>query len=99
MIIEHDVEQHLVSRCKKLDYLCFKFTSPAINGVPDRIIIGNGYTVFCELKAPNKTLRKLQEVICKKMTNRGAIVYRNIDTKIKVDNMLADIERGEACSN
>ena len=69
------VEDYLVKQCKKFDFLCLKFAPCGIRGVPDRIIIGNGQTVFVETKRTGGKLRELQEVIIQKMKDHGAIVY------------------------
>jgi hypothetical protein len=87
------VEDHLFKQCKKLDLVCLKFTSPANSGVPDRVIIGNGLTVFLELKAPGETLRDLQHERINEMISHGAIV-RVADTKALVDELLAEIKAG-----
>lgn len=87
-MIENTVETYLVDQCRKNNYLCYKFVSPSQNGVPDRIIIGNGFTIFIELKRPSKNqLDPLQEVICQKMRDSGAIVIM-INTKDKVDLLI-----------
>ena len=94
---EHDLEQYLINQCKKRDILTFKFTSPSQNGVPDRIIIGNGHVVFCELKAPNKHARLLQLHVFKKMSTHGAIIYHDVDSYTSIDTLLTDIERSHLC--
>lgn len=87
------VEDHLFKECRKLDFVCLKFTSPANSGVPDRVIIGNGLTVFLELKAPGEKLRRLQQEVIADMVSHGAIV-RVADTKELVDDLLAEITAG-----
>jgi len=94
---EGRVEKHLFKQCKKLDFVCLKFTSPANSGVPDRVIIGNGLTVFLELKAPGETLRTLQHEIVAEMISHGAIV-RVANTKALVDELLAEIIAGAVTS-
>ena len=47
------IESYLSKTAKEHGFLSMKFTSPNLNGVPDRIIIGNGYTVFVEVKKPD----------------------------------------------
>ena len=42
------VEDYLIKQAKAHNHLCFKFISPGIDGVPDRILIGNGKTIFIE---------------------------------------------------
>jgi len=94
---EGRVEKHLFKQCKKLDFVCLKFTSPANSGVPDRVIIGNGLTVFLELKAPGETLRTLQHEIVAEMISHGAIV-RVANTKALVDELLAEMVAGAVAS-
>ncbi len=91
--IENTIEEYLKSSCDKRGYLCYKFVSPSQNGVPDRIIIANGYTIFIELKRPNKNkLDPLQKIICQKMRNNGAIVLM-INNKKSIDNLMKSIEK------
>ena len=52
-----------------------KFTSPSNTGVPDRIFIKNGKTLFIEFKATGEKPRKLQLEIIKQMREKGAVVH------------------------
>lgn len=70
VIKEAVVENHLKKRCKEHDLLCYKFTS-GHNGVPDRIIIGRGRTIFLELKRPGEKPRRLQMEIMKRINDHG----------------------------
>ena len=88
---ESYVEQYLKLQCLKNDILCFKFISPGISGVPDRVLIGNGSTVFVEVKKPGGTVRKLQKHIIAQMRNHGAHV-RIIDTREGVDSLIHEIK-------
>lgn len=52
---ECDIEAYLVTRCRRVGALCYKWTSPGHAGVPDRIcVLPSGQVVFVELKAPGK---------------------------------------------
>lgn len=52
---ERDIEAYLVTRCRHVGVLCYKWTSPGRAGVPDRIcVFPGGQVVFVELKAPGK---------------------------------------------
>jgi len=52
---ERDIEAYLVTRCRHVGALCYKWTSPGRVGVPDRIcVFPGGQVVFVELKAPGK---------------------------------------------
>lgn len=85
--IENDVETYLYNQAKKHNILCYKFTAPSTTGVPDRILIGNGKTVFLELKRPGEKPRKLQIAIHKRMREHGATVFV-ADTKPLVDEVI-----------
>src|SRR6218665_863910 len=50
---ENAVEQRLRKRVEALGGLCLKFTSSR-SGVPDRIVILQGPTIFVQVKTPNK---------------------------------------------
>ena len=63
------VERYFKKRCESEGFLCYKFTSPGTDGVPDRVIIGHGLTVFVELKAPGEKPRKLQVHTFDEMAN------------------------------
>lgn len=87
---EGKVEKHLRDAAKARGYLCFKFASCGTNGVPDRIVIGNGRTVFVELKAPGETPRPNQLAMHRLMRKAGAEVWV-IDTTEGVDAFLENL--------
>ena len=80
------VENYLRDEGKRRGFKCFKFTSPANSGVPDRIVIGHGHTVFVETKAPGESVRPLQAAVHREMARYGAKIYV-IDTKEGVDSL------------
>lgn len=90
MTPEGKIEHYLKTKCKKQGFLCYKFTAPSNAGVPDRIVIGNGKTIFVELKAPGEKPRPLQLAVHKLMKQRGALVYV-IDNKKGVDDFIKDV--------
>jgi len=52
---ESEIERHLTKRVKAIGGLCWKFTSPQMRGVPDRVVLlPGGITYWVELKAPGK---------------------------------------------
>lgn len=85
--IENDIETYLYEQAKKHDILCYKFIAPSTRGVPDRILIGNGKTIFLELKRPGEKPRKLQFAIHKRMREHGATVFV-ADTKELVNDVI-----------
>lgn len=80
------VEDYLVNQAAKLDIWQCKFTSAGTSGVPDRLCIKNGYTVFIETKRKGGAPRKLQVEICNEMISRGAYVF-TADTREKIDEL------------
>lgn len=84
------VEDYLVKRANELGFYCCKFTSPATNGVPDRILIGYGRTFFVETKAPGGKPRPLQRAVHKQMRAHGGEVYV-ASTREQVDDILLSI--------
>ena len=87
---ERIIENYLKLQCKKHGFLCFKFAPCGYNGVPDRIVIGNGLTVFVELKAPGKKPRENQVAMHKLMRRAGAIIFV-IDSKAGVNALLSEM--------
>ena len=85
------VESYLKNKAKENGCLCYKFvTGGSMSGVPDRVIIGHGKTIFVETKAPGKVPRKLQQYVIRTMREHGATVYV-ADTKDKVDGLINEI--------
>lgn len=83
------VENYLGRKVYNAGGLYYKFTS-ADRGVPDRIVILKGRTVFVEAKAEGEKARRLQQVIHKRMRGRGADV-RIIDTREDCDAFLEEL--------
>lgn len=69
------VENYLKTQAEKQGFLCQKFVSPSNSGVPDRVLIGYGKTIFIETKSKDGKLRVLQEKIIEIMRKHGAIIY------------------------
>lgn len=89
--IERAVEQELVNMVKYIGGLCYKFNSASQSGVPDRIVLYNGYTYFVELKQPGEKPRPEQLVIHREMNKRGIPVYV-LDTIEQVDAFVEAIK-------
>ena len=59
---ESAIEAYLVSRIRRIGGVCFKFVSPGMVGVPDRIVIlPSGELVWVELKRPNGVVSSIQK--------------------------------------
>ena len=58
---ESTIEKHLALRVKEAGGLCWKFSSPNLRGVPDRVVILTlGRFCWVELKAKGKLPNVLQ---------------------------------------
>lgn len=88
------IEDYLIKQAENHDSVCYKFTSPGKRGVPDRIVIGHGYTVFVECKSPTGTTRKQQDFRIKEMRDHGALVYV-LNTKSAIDDFFEKLIKHE----
>lgn len=84
---EGKIENYLIKQAKAHNFLCYKFTSPSSSGVPDRILIGNGKTIFIETKSSTGKTRELQDEVIQEMREHGACVFV-ANTKQKIDNII-----------
>lgn len=89
---EATLEDYFKKQAQKHNALQYKFLS-GITGVPDRILIHNGMTVFVELKAKNGVLSERQKFIIQSMRNHGATVFVPF-SKADIDAIFMTIEQG-----
>lgn len=95
---ESYVEDYLCAKAAKNDMFVTKYTAAGTAGVPDRVLIKNGYTVFVETKRKNGVPRKLQSVIMDDMRRHGGYVFA-IDTREGVDALVKKILDGTLKQN
>lgn len=73
---EKELEQKLVREVKKRNGRAYKFFSPGINGVPDRLVLMTGGKMgFVEVKAPGKKMRPNQIKRKGELEGLGFLVY------------------------
>lgn len=73
---ESRIERRLAVSVKKMGGMAVKFTSPGLDGVPDRIVLLPGRKIaFVELKAPGKKPRPLQIKRMRQLKSLGFPVY------------------------
>lgn len=88
LVRESTIESYLRDRVKATGGRAYKFVSPGNIGVPDRLIVFPGGTVyFRELKAPGKKPTPLQMKQMDKLRALGFDVGV-IDSKAKVDKFI-----------
>lgn len=90
---EKVIEDYLLTTCRERGLLCLKLVSPGRAGVPDRIVVAPGGTVFVEVKRPGGRLRRLQQVTVAKLRRAGGEVHV-VDDKASVDKLVRQIHGG-----
>ena len=88
---ERTVEQALTRAVQAHGGLCWKFTSPGLAGVPDRIIIlPEGKVGFVEVKAPGQKPRPVQQHRLNQIRTLGATAIV-IDHPDQIEGALNEI--------
>lgn len=73
---EKEIEARLKKEVEATGSLCLKMVSPAVNGVPDRLILSpGGRAVFAEVKAPGNRPRKIQSFMHRRLEKLGFAVF------------------------
>ena len=73
---EKMIESRLVEEVRCRGGLCWRFTSPGTDGVPDRIVLmPGGKIAFVEVKAPGEKMRALQIRRKQQLERVGFSVY------------------------
>lgn len=68
---EKDIEKRLVNGVKSLGGRCYKWVSPGNVGVPDRIVLLNGETIYVELKRDGGIVSPIQERQIQRIAKTG----------------------------
>lgn len=71
---EATLEDYFIKQAEKHGFLQYKFLSGQ-TGVPDRVIIGHGKTIFVELKAADGVISQRQKFVIRAMRKHGATVF------------------------
>lgn len=83
VVLERDIEKHLVRRVQEAGGKAYKFVSPQNRGVSDRIVVlPSGVVWFVELKAPGGKLSPLQVLFgeeVKKMNGNYTVLWSKED--------------------
>lgn len=89
---EKTVESKLVKAVKSMGGLAPKFTSPGLDGVPDRLVLlPGGKIAFIELKALGENLRPLQVRRKRQLESLGFLVYC-MDRPEQIGVILSEIQ-------
>lgn len=86
---EKATERYLRNEIKAIGGEAYKFVSPGVSGVPDRIVcLPDGKAVFVEVKSEGKKSTQRQKQQQDKLRSLGFEVYVDIDTRQKVDELV-----------
>ena len=89
---EKRIEAVLSVAVKKRHGLPFKFVSPGMDGVPDRLVLLPGGKIgFVELKAPGRKMRPLQEKRKRQLEGLGFLVFC-VDDAGQIEGVLDAIQ-------
>ena len=95
-MIEKNIEAALVRATRNRDGMCPKFTSPGMDGMPDRLVLlPHGRFCFVEVKAPGEKPRPLQAYRHRQLRRLGIKVYV-LDGPEQIEGILDGIEGGDA---
>ena len=90
---EKFIEQALVREAKRRGGICPKFTSPGMDGMPDRLaLFPGGRIAFIEVKAPGEKPRPLQVHRHEQLRRLGFQVYV-LDGLEQIGGLLDEIQR------
>ena len=93
---EKNIEAALVRATGNRGGICPKFTSPGMDGMPDRLVLlPHGRFCFVEVKAPGEKPRPLQAYRHRQLRRLGCKVYV-LDGTEQIEGILDRIEGGDA---
>jgi hypothetical protein len=72
-ILESQIEKRLCAWAKKCGILCYKVSTPANRGMPDRMFIFEGQVIFVELKRPGCKPTELQKYVINELNVKGGV--------------------------
>lgn len=93
---EKELEKMFKDEVKKAGGCAYKFVSPGMSGVPDRLVVLPGNAVgFVELKAPGKKSRPEQCYQQRKLENLGCYVAV-LDNPSLIRQVIEEIQKHNA---
>lgn len=95
-MLEKEIEKYLRKEVIRAGGISYKFVSPGVVGVPDRIILfPGGVLIFVEVKAPDKELRPSQLAQRRTINSMGRAVHV-IDSFEQVDLLVLQFKARNA---
>ena len=90
---ESEIEKYLVKKCNANDIFIMKVVPTVMNGLPDRLLLYKGFSIFVELKEPGAKPRKAQWNIIKTLNNYSNALY--LDSTELIDKLIALLISGK----
>ena len=91
---EKIIERKFIQAVKAMGGIALKFTSPGVDGMPDRLVIlPIGYIAFVEVKAPGLKPRPLQVKKHEMLRRLGCKVFV-LDDEGQIVKLLDEMMRG-----
>jgi hypothetical protein len=88
---ESEIERYFQIAVKARGGVCWKWVSPGLRGVPDRVVVLPGNRIFfVELKAPGEVPEPHQARVHKILRGLGAVVY-DVDSVEAVDALMRNL--------
>lgn len=90
---ESRIEAHLMKKMKQIGGKAYKWASPGLRGVPDRILIHpdfQGRSIYVELKAPGRKSTPAQVRVQQDLIDAGHAVFV-LDSIELVDQLIHDL--------
>ncbi len=85
---ESKIEKEVCIHANTLGWLDYKFVSPGLRGVPDRMFLREGLLIFIEFKTLGEKPSKIQSKRILELMNQGFAVY-----------IIDDIDKGKNLFN
>lgn len=73
--LEREIEKKIRAEAIRLGWLCWKFVSPGLKGVPDRFFARKGRVIFIEVKKLGEPLTLQQGLRAKDLRKAGIECY------------------------
>ena len=74
-ILEKEIEKKVTDHAKATGWLVYKWVSPGMAGVPDRLYFQHGHVLCIEFKALGRRATALQDKHHRKLRAKGIQVY------------------------
>ncbi len=75
MTVEKQLEEKASDIAKEFGFLSYKIAARSRRGLPDRIFVGWGKTIFVEFKSPGEKLSPIQRYVISQLQDQDATVY------------------------